>query len=429
MARTVRDAKLESPTARAKLKMSYVPYWRAIDPGLHLGYRKGSDGGKWVARWYLRNSSPRAKQRDGTVYKHPKGKAYYHETLDGITDDRQGADGVTVLNFAQAQKKVRELYAAAHAPAADAGPLTVRQAVETYIEYLRTEKKTAADTRQRLDRHIIPKIGDRPVARLTTKELEAVRNAMVRKDPADPNVERASKDTANRCFTALRAALNRAFQDETNGIPTDAAWRRVKPFKDVGGVREVFLDLEQSRRLINVTAGAFRNFVTAALLTGARPPHELAGLKVRHLHADLGSLTIVDGKTGPRDVVLTSEAVGFFERVAAGRAPDDLLLPRENGTAWGKGEHINEMRDAVAKAKLPAGCTAYTLRHSHASQALLNGMNLQLLAENMGTSVKMIEQHYGKFAASAKRKLIEESAPKLGLDEGTVAVMKKGRTK
>jgi hypothetical protein len=52
MARTVRDAKLESPTARAKVKVSGVPHWRALDHGLHLGYRKSKNGGRWVMRVY-----------------------------------------------------------------------------------------------------------------------------------------------------------------------------------------------------------------------------------------------------------------------------------------------------------------------------------------------------------------------------------------
>ena len=46
MPRTVREKRLDSPAARAKLKHSGKPYWRAIDTGLHLGYRKGLNGGQ-----------------------------------------------------------------------------------------------------------------------------------------------------------------------------------------------------------------------------------------------------------------------------------------------------------------------------------------------------------------------------------------------
>jgi hypothetical protein len=58
MPRTVREKRLDSPAARAKLKHSGKPCWRAIDTGLHLGYRKGLNGGRWVLRRYRRPTEP-----------------------------------------------------------------------------------------------------------------------------------------------------------------------------------------------------------------------------------------------------------------------------------------------------------------------------------------------------------------------------------
>jgi len=89
MARRVQDRNLESRDARRKLPASGKPYWRAIDKGLHLGYRKGKTGGVWVRRKYL------------------GGQTYQVESI-GKADDNQDADGVGVLDFWQAQAKVRE---------------------------------------------------------------------------------------------------------------------------------------------------------------------------------------------------------------------------------------------------------------------------------------------------------------------------------
>jgi hypothetical protein len=86
MPRTVRERNLESRTARAKLAPSEKPYWRFVDSGLHIGYRKNLHGGKWVMRRYLGNQT------------------YATETL-AASDDRQDADGKTILSFSQAQKK------------------------------------------------------------------------------------------------------------------------------------------------------------------------------------------------------------------------------------------------------------------------------------------------------------------------------------
>jgi len=262
---------------------------------------------------------------------------------------------------------------------------------------------------------VYPRLGDKVIVELTTTDVEKCKRAMVRKDKDDPDVERKSKDTANRVMSMFRAALNRAFADEANGILSDAAWRRVKQFRNVTRARQVHLDVEQSRHLVGKCPGAFQKLVIAALLTGARAPHELAERHVRDFRSDLGTLTVVDGKTGPREIVLTQEAIEFFQEISKGRDSDELLLPKDGGGPWDKNHHIKPMRRAVKAAELPEKCTIYSLRHTYASQSILAGMNLKLLAENMGTSIRMLEVHYGKFIAASRQKLVEQSSFKLGL--------------
>jgi hypothetical protein len=54
MPRQVRDAALETRTARGRLKVAHKPYYRLLAPGLHLGYRKLASGpGTWIARRYI----------------------------------------------------------------------------------------------------------------------------------------------------------------------------------------------------------------------------------------------------------------------------------------------------------------------------------------------------------------------------------------
>jgi integrase len=414
---------LDSRSARSRLAVSGKPYYRALDAGLHLGYRKGKAGGKWVARWYVGEQQ------------------YRVETLPGIADDTQDADGTAVLAFHQAQARARELYLTAkRGSLPSSAPLTVKQACASYLAFLDAERAatTAHDTKIRLALHVDPTLnavdgdekkstalGDTPVARLTKDLLDKWKRGMVRRNPDDADVERRSKDSANRVLSMLKAALNRAFEDDANGIPSDAAWRRCKPFRHVGRAREVHLDRAQSKRLINSCKGAFRIVVTAALLTGARPPHELASPRVRDFHANLGTLSVT-GKTGPRDIVLTAEAVRFFEEISAGKPPDALLLSKDDGTPWKKNHHVRPMKEAAERAKLPADATIYCLRHTYASQSILAGMNLKLLAENMGTSIRMLEQHYGKFIAASRRKLVEESSFKLGLRRANVERLRHG---
>jgi integrase len=409
--RTVRDAKLETKTARLKDCHEGVRYWTTIKRGvLHLGYRRGRDGGSWIVRIYKgKDSGP---------------SPYVLETIARADDDRP-ADGKAVLEFDQAVDLCRKKYAEhtqRQKQGADAtsGALTVRKAVADYVEFLKAERKTGKDAEQRLALHILPRIGDKLVADLTKTEIERCKRAMVRTDAAGSEderleAERRSKDSANRVLSSLKAALNRAFEDESNGIISDTAWRRVKPFHDVGRARQVHLDREQANRLVNVCEGAFKNLITAALLTGARAPHELVNLRVSDFSAELRTLSIRDGKTGARDVYLTQEAAEFFDGISAGKAPDVLLLSRDDGKKWGNNHHIRPMNAAAKLAKLPKGTTIYSMRHTFASQSILNGANLKWLAEFMGTSIKMLEDHYGKFIAASRHKLAEESAFKLGL--------------
>ena len=51
MARTIRNPKIDSRSARAKLPQRPEPYWTVISEGCALGYRRGSKGGKWIARF------------------------------------------------------------------------------------------------------------------------------------------------------------------------------------------------------------------------------------------------------------------------------------------------------------------------------------------------------------------------------------------
>src|SRR5262249_61699899 len=54
MGRAVKDAKLNPRSARQDLKPRREPYYRLLDPGLHLGYRRPKSGpGAWLTRRWI----------------------------------------------------------------------------------------------------------------------------------------------------------------------------------------------------------------------------------------------------------------------------------------------------------------------------------------------------------------------------------------
>ncbi|MEE9221424.1 MAG: site-specific integrase [candidate division NC10 bacterium] len=399
MQRRSKSSDLSSPTARAPLPQRREPYWARVARGQYLGYRKGKTGGTWIARW----QAPDGAKRYGSI-----GKA---------DDGRLEADGAVVLNFDQAQVKARDWFrTTARREAGLEESLTVLEVIDEYLDYLRREKSalTAYDTQKRAARYIIPTLGACRVADLTTVQIRRWRDGLV-PEGLDDEKRRRAKDSANRILTMLKAPLNRLWRE--GRVPDDSAWRRIAPFEGVGESRKVFLTEVEAQRLVNSChEEALRNLVTAGLLTGARLG-EIAAARVADVDPEEGIWTVRAGKTGRRDVFLSPEALSLFEQLCLGRPKTQHVFLRSDGAPWAKSQHYRYFAKAVQRAELDPATTFYSLRHSYVSHALKGGIPTQLLAENVGTSGRMIEKHYGKFIRDDRRRMLAEAAMQLDSDQ------------
>lgn len=382
---------LATVTARKRLDPRDDPYFTQIAPRKTLGYVRPEVGaGSWVVREVIDG-----KRKTRTL---------------GIADDVETADGEKILTYQQA-------LAAATKPLAStpkARGLTVKAAFEPYLKTLAGRSDHAKETEQRAEKWIYPALGGYRVNRLTKGQIEAWQVGMVREDPDDPDVRRRSQDSANRVLTILKAALNHAFANDSNGIPTDKAWRTVKPFRNVGGAREDDFEPVHVRKLIAEAAQfdkAFADLCAAAYLTGARLG-ELTALLVRHFDAERALLMVPTGKSGYRPVTLSTEGVAFFRKLTDNRPPRAVLLPRADGDRWGKSEQHRPFKRAAAAAGLPASASFFTLRHSYISRAIESLMPLSLIAENCGTSLTMIQRYYAHVLAKTRKATIDATAPK-----------------
>jgi integrase len=88
------------------------------------------------------------------------------------------------------------------------------------------------------------------------------------------------------------------------------------------------------------------------------------------------------------------------------------MLTRLDGKGWKPSDQQRPMARAVATVGLDSESTFYALRHSYISRSIEAGMPLTVLAENCGTSVRMIEQTYAKVLADKRRGLIANGAPR-----------------
>ena len=411
MPRSVRDSKLDSRAARERLWPRGKPYYRLLDHGLHIGYRrlKGAPG-RWVVRFYVGD-------RD-----------YVTETI-ATADDYSSANAVDVLDWQQAQDKARDLRDARVREKAGLGPFTVADAIDLYLAVLAGQGRRIADTKRRAHSMILPTLGTEEVAKLTTEQLRAWHRGLAamparirtargeeqryRAAATDDELVRRRQSTANRHWAILRAALEHAFNEEK--VPSADAWRRVKPFKDVSAARVRYLTVAEGKRLINACQGAFRQLVQAALQTGARYS-ELARFKAADFNPDTGTIAIGKSKTGKsRHVVLTEEGAAFFAELCAGHRGGDLLLRQPSGEPWKPSSQTLPLMRACGRAGITPAVNFHSLRHTYASLSVMSGAPLLVVAKNLGhADTRMCERHYAHLASSYVATEIRKAAPRFG---------------
>jgi integrase len=419
MPRQVRNAKLDTPSARAKLAPRREPYWAVLVTGCAIGYRKLARArGSWIARF----RDDRGKQR--------------YQALGPADDINDQASGLA-LSYGAAQEKAREWFKLAARGFDDrpqhVGPYTVSSACTDYMaDYKSRGGKSAPQTQASIDAFILPVLGDITLAKLSKTRVKKWRDELAerparlrtrrgktpRHRAADTSAEalRRRRATANRILTTLKAALNHARRE--GHIHGDAPWRDVPPFREVGAARVRYLSDKEAARLVNACPADFRRLVTAGLLTGCRYG-ELTALLARDYSPDSGTIHIRSSKSGkPRHVVLTDEGKNFFARAVVGKARDGLILTHRDGHAWNKSEAQRPMADACKAGKIKPAITFHELRHTYASRLVMRGAPLMVVAQQLGhRDSRMCERHYAHLAPSFVADTVRSAFGTMGIVE------------
>ncbi len=316
-------------------------------------------------------------------------------------------------------------------PAEHLGPYTVREAVADYLDWFRaTGRKSIKETAASVNAFILPRLGDKEVPSLTSAQLRKWQAEMAASPPRlrtrpgrpqnvrdtsdDPEASRRRRATANRILTVLKAALNHAWRE--GKASSDEAWRRVAPFREADTARVRYLDRDECCRLVNACPEPLRAIVRGALLTGARYG-ELARMRVADFHHDSGTLLVRQSKAGKvRHVELTTEGLGFFHGIIAGRYNTEFLFHRE-GASWGKSHQQRPLAEACRAATVTPAISFHILRHTYASLMVMDGVPLIVVARNLGHSdTRMVEKHYGHLTGSYIREAIR-SAKAIGIGD------------
>lgn len=386
--------KIDTVTARNKLTIRREPYWHRISKGFYVGFRKMTDGSGGT--WLLRHRAESGDEIESSLGTLDQYKA--HERFDKAVD------------------AARDWLARATTGEADLSRhgATLWDACNAYVDRIQELKgsKPAQDLAARYRRWVQPDpIQGIELVKLTREHLNGFRRRMaatpVRINKAGETRDR-SKDSVNRDVAAVRAALNHAFADRM--VTSDFAWREpLKAFKNVSRRRGLYLDREQRRNFIRHAPDDLAAFLRGLSMLPLRPG-ALADLKVEDFDRRLSVLKIGKDKSGQdRRIKLPQATAQLFENAAGDRPPTAPLLARADGQAWNKDSWKGPLKAAALGAGLPVATTAYTLRHSVISDLVHGGLDLLTVAQISGTSVAMIEKHYGhlrsEVAADALAKL------------------------
>jgi integrase len=149
------------------------------------------------------------------------------------------------------------------------------------------------------------------------------------------------------------------------------------------------------------------NFILIMCNTGMRPP-EAKNLRWKDItkakDKDGTDILViyVRGKGKERKLIAPQSVGEYLERVRAlskATKPDDAVFTIINGkpAVWLYRDTVEELLKYAKLREGPSGIprTTYCFRHTYATFRLSAGVDVYILAQQMGTSVKMIEQHYG----------------------------------
>jgi integrase len=159
--------------------------------------------------------------------------------------------------------------------------------------------------------------------------------------------------------------------------------------------------------------------VTLAAATGLRPA-EWANIERRDIDGTRRVLSVRGTKThrSKREVPLTAAALAALDSLPARLDTPYVFAGQKRGPFDFANFGKREWHDAVESAGISKPARLYDLRSTFASTALAAGVTVYELARIMGTSVRMIELHYGALLDTANESLLERLDRTFGALEG-----------
>lgn len=415
MARRLNEAPLTTRAARSSLPCGL--HWRALDPDVHLGYRKGKRGGKWIVRFYIRD------------------RQTYQRVELGTADDVISEGTLGYAEAAKAAKAAVEKARHASVGEKTGKPLTIRSAVEPYIQMRdarhseRQGRKLKSDGHSRLTKYVLEdeSFAGTGLDALTEAKLIAWRKGL----------GALRESSRERCASDLKAALNEFYRGNRRRLPPDFAEivriglapMPAPPRECSSGISErQILDQPTIRRIIHAAFEVdddhdFGRLVFALAGTGARFS-QVARMKVRDVQVARSRLMVPPSRKGKKrifshtPVPVGRDLINALLPIVEGRDADEPLFcrwrhvqigpalwRRDSRGPWTSAPEMTRAWNAACAAAGVPKIVPYALRHSSIVRSIAAGLPLRLVAALHDTSTAMIERHYSRWIADGLEEL------------------------
>ena len=291
-----------------------------------------------------------------------------------------------------------------------AGP-TLADLAERYLrEHVaaRCKASTARGYRKVIRRHLLPALGEVPIAALAREHVAELHHRL-----------RATPAAANEAVSVLSRMLNRAeawdlLPAGTNPCRFVARYRTRRPerfltgeeFRRLGAALDA---LEAQGRIPAHPAAALR----LLMLTGCRSG-EILTLRWDEVHLRPRELRLRDSKTGPRVIPLSPSAVAVLKRVPRAAGNPWVIAGRKPGTHL---SHLSYYWYRVReRAGVDDGVRVHDLRHSFASRALALGESLSMIGKLLGHTKIQTTARYAHLARDSVKESAARVAASIGRD-------------
>jgi integrase len=266
-----------------------------------------------------------------------------------------------------------------------AGKVTFQEFAEAWRTAQPHRPTTAHHTRVRLEKHMYPVLGNRPIASIRPSEIQALVSGL---DLAPSSVRPV--------FGILKSVFTAAVRDRVISVnPADQVKLPEVPRRQVQP-----LTVDQVQALADAIRPEYRALVVVGAGAGLRPG-ELFGLqlgdidflrKLVRVERQVQEVTGHGVYVGPLKTRQSYRTVPVGEVVITSLSEHVRQWPPDGHVFTGQSGHLiaarwfgrQVWRPSVAAAGLPTGTRFHDLRHFYASALVRSGLSVRVVSERLG---------------------------------------------